>query len=383
MTTTIAPSGFDRVKDLAEGRWDTIIGSLFPSVQKAIGKPGMARCACPIHHSMKGAKADGFRVFKDFNKSGGGVCNTCGTFPTGIDLICFLDGQEGNPRHALQVLEQYFGLNNGPEIKRPALPMRKVAQPVYDESKDPKAIERRKKTLDEIWTTSIPLSELEDDHQAIRYFSETRGVSDLDVIRGQKNMRFNPQLYYDRSEVKNAPPIKFPSIVSLMHGSDGRSVGLHRIYLDENRPEKAPVEKAKKILGRIEETLNGAVRVYSRVPFSPHANVCEGIENGLAIAHSTGRPVFAAGFTTLLSSWKPITGTKFVTVWADRDANKAGINHAMRLKGRMEEMGLNCRVLLPCFFSAESEDWNDVLLQFGIEALASAYSGNSKMTETH
>ena len=106
MAHAMTQSGFDRVKELAEGQWDSIIGSLYPSIAKAISRPGLARCACPVHHSTKGPRADGFRVFDDFIKTGGGVCNTCGTFPTGIDLICFLEGQENNPKHALRILEE-------------------------------------------------------------------------------------------------------------------------------------------------------------------------------------------------------------------------------------------------------------------------------------
>lgn len=382
MANSLAQSPFDRVKELAEGNWDTIIDHLYPELSRATSRPGISRCACPVHASNKGARADGFRVFHDFAKTGGGVCNTCGTFPTGIDLICFLDGQENNPKHALHVLEGYFGLRQDGHVKRgPPLPREK--KPVYDEREDPKAIQKRHKLLKEIWENSVPLSSLPDDHFAIRYLTETRGADDLDLIKRQENIRFNGDLYHSRVELEDHPPLKFPGLVSMFQSVDGREVGLHRIYLGHGVPRKAPVEKNKKVLKRIEEVLNGAVRIQGRAPFTAHANVCEGIETGIAIAYATGHPVYAAGFTSLMSSWIPPEGTQYVTIWADRDYNEAGITHALKLKARLQDDGIMCRILVPSFFDEDAEDWNDVLLHAGFEAVSEAYSGTSEQTDTY
>jgi putative DNA primase/helicase len=374
-------SGFDRVKAMAAGQWASIIETLYPQIAKATYRPGIDRCACPNHHSTKGAKADGFRVFRDFNDTGGAVCNTCGTFPTGIDLICFLDGQEGNPVHALRVLEGYFGLSNRKAAPVMAPPKPKL-KPVYDERTDPVAIKRRMKVLAEIWGQSLPLSELKDDHQAIRYFRETRGIDDLAFIRNQKNMRFHPHLFYARSDIEGHPAVHFPAIISMMHGFDGRPVALHRIYLDEMEPKKAPVDKNKKILARVEAVLNGTVRVQGRVPFGSHANVCEGVETGMAIGYSTGQPMYVAGYATLMAAWKPPAGIRCVTIWADRDANEAGQRHALLLKTKLENDGYMCRVLIPNFLEKANEDWNDVLLTSGFGCIVDAYSGVSTKTET-
>lgn len=382
MAHAMTQSGFDRVKELAEGQWDSIIGSLYPSIAKAISRPGLARCACPVHHSTKGPRADGFRVFDDFIKTGGGVCNTCGTFPTGIDLICFLEGQENNPKHALRILEEYFGLGRGEKVQRTA-PQPRPKEPIYDERSDPEAIKKRLWLLNKIWDDSVPLSELPEDHHAIRYLTETRGADDFDLLAAQENMRFNERLFYEKVEDEENTPVYFPGLVSVMQTVDGEMAGLHRIYLDPKKPQKASVEKNKKILGRLEARLNGAVRINGRAPFTEHANVCEGIETAVAIAYSTGHSIFAAGYTTLMSKWMPPEGTRYVTVWADRDANEAGIRHALELKERLQDMGLKCRILVPDFLATEKEDWNDVLLECGFEEIAEAYSGLSEQTEVY
>jgi hypothetical protein len=373
-------SDFDEVKELARGQWSSIIGTLYPSVSKALAHPGLARCACPVHASNKGDRADGFRVFPDFEQTGGAVCNTCGTFPTGIDLICFLDGQEGNPKHGLEVLRDYFGIStqkNGANNRPTRNINRQKAQvSVPDPRDDPVKIKKRLTVLSRIWNESIPLSKLSDSHQAIRYFTETRGIKDQDFVKSQENMRFHPDLFYASSEQENVPPIKFPGIVSMMHRADGRAAALHRIFLDHHEPKKAPVEKAKKIIGRLNEVLNGAVRIHSQTPFSSHANVCEGIETGAAIAYSTGHPVYAAGYTTLVSSFVPPSGTRFVTIWADRDQNEAGLINAKKLKERLISEGYQARILLPNTLSVLKEDWNDVLIDQGYKQIANSYSGS-------
>ena len=377
---TISESGFDRVKRIAAGRWSKIIGDLYPDLAPALRIPGKTRCACPVHGSRKGAQADGFRVFNDFEQSGGGVCNTCGEFATGIDLICFLEGQSGKPKAALDILESYLGIDKEGKAKPRPLPAPKAAT---REDDDPKAIERRVSLLSNLWTGSLPLSSLADDNQAIRYLVEKRGIADLDLIKSQRNVRFDPCHYFAKSEHAGEPAVKFPAIVSMMHGATGQAVGLHRIYLDHGEARKAPVSEPKKILRRLEKTLNGAIRVTGRAPFTHHANVCEGLENGLSIAFGTGHSVFAAGYATLLAHWNPPSGVRFVTIWCDRDGNKAGINHALKLKERLTGLGIQSRILVPNFLSTEDEDWNDVLLKMGGSALATAYSGHSAQTTTH
>lgn len=74
------------VKDAAEGRWIEICSVLAPQLGPAMEKIGR-HVPCPVHGGQ-----DGFRLFKDFEKSGGGICNTCGARPDGLGLIGWVNG---------------------------------------------------------------------------------------------------------------------------------------------------------------------------------------------------------------------------------------------------------------------------------------------------
>ena len=362
---------FDLVKSQGAGHWPGIIGSMYPDLAPIMQRPGQLRCACPIHGSSKGAGGDGFRLFDDFVQTGGGICNSCGAFPTAIDLVMFLSGCDKFA--AVEQLKQQMGLSSSGRSFRP----RRFKVPVIDPKNarvDQLKAMDRKKLLARIWSEAKSLNELPDDHQAISYLRDVRGIGSVEFIRGQRHMRFHANLYYARSDIEGEPPVCFPGIVSMMHGADGKAVGLHRIFLDTDAPKKAPVDKPKKILRCLEQKLNGAVRIIGRAPATTHVNVCEGIETGLAISYSTGHPVFAAGYATLVKSWQAPASVRFVTIWADRDEGRAGINHALQLKERLTSEGLSCRILEPAYLNTASEDWNDVLLARGYKAICDGYS---------
>lgn len=370
---------FDLVKSEAKGHWPGIIGTMFPDLTQIMHKPGDQRCACPVHGSSKGAAGDGFRLFNDFAQTGGGICNSCGAFPTGIDLVMFLAGCD--KFEAVNMLKRQMGLGMEQRQIRP----RRFSAPIVpprNEQLDRLKIKQRRELLTGIWSEARPLDELTDTHQAIAYLRDLRGIGAESFIRRQRHMRFHPDLYYARSDVEDRPPVTFPGIVSMMHGMDGKAVGLHRIFLDRDKPQKAPVDKPKKILRCLEQKLNGAVRIIGRVPPTAHVSVCEGIETGMAISYATGHPVFAAGYATLVQSWKAPAFVRAVTIWADRDEGEAGMNHASKLKERLLDERIACRILLPSFNRTSSEDWNDVLLDQGHKALFDAYEGKSQHTLT-
>lgn len=360
------------VKELARGRWAQIIGTLYPELSDALSVPGVMRCTCPVHGTTK-RKGDGFRFLPDFHETGGAVCNTCGTFPSGIDLILFLE-QTTSVRRAFEILRSYFGINTASQKIAP-----RQLTPRQEASTGPseEGIKQREILLAKIWNESTALRDLPDDHPAIRYFTETRGIASVDLVKKQRFLRFHSNLFFERSDVQDQPPVCFPGIVSMMHGADGKPVGLHRTFMDHTRPEKAPVLRPKKILKRLDLTLNGSVRIDSATGLTAHANVIEGIENGMSVAYSTGRSVYVAGYATLLSVWRPTPGTKFVTIWCDRDENETGIINARKLQERLHEMNIECRILVPQHMTTKDEDWNDVLIHHGYEALAASYAGHS------
>ena len=74
------------VRAAARGRWLMLLLALAPELDEALAKPGR-HVSCPVHGGR-----DGFRLFKDVDTSGGGICNTCGASPDGFSLLQWLKG---------------------------------------------------------------------------------------------------------------------------------------------------------------------------------------------------------------------------------------------------------------------------------------------------
>ena len=81
-------SNLDRIRAAASGRWDFVVSTIAGIPQSVLdGK----HHACPS--GKCGSKKDGFRVFDDFSKSGGTVCNQCGKHADGFATLQWLTGR--------------------------------------------------------------------------------------------------------------------------------------------------------------------------------------------------------------------------------------------------------------------------------------------------
>jgi len=67
-----------QVKEDARGRWERVLLALAPPLKAALERTGK-HVPCPVHGGR-----DGFRLFRDVADTGGGICNTCGSFANGI-----------------------------------------------------------------------------------------------------------------------------------------------------------------------------------------------------------------------------------------------------------------------------------------------------------
>ncbi|CAI8817436.1 primase-helicase zinc-binding domain-containing protein [Methylocaldum szegediense] len=74
------------VRNAARGAWVAILGDLAPELEAALARPGR-HVPCPVHGGR-----DGFRLYPDAEKTGGGICNTCGAYPDGFSLLMWLKG---------------------------------------------------------------------------------------------------------------------------------------------------------------------------------------------------------------------------------------------------------------------------------------------------
>ena len=180
-------------------------------------------------------------------------------------------------------------------------------------------------------------------------------------------LRFHPSLAY-RDDTGRWR--RFPALVAAVTGNDGDLVGVHRTWLDPDRPVKARVERPRKTLGHIH---GRAVRFGSFNPDTPLL-VGEGIETvlslvtafpdapvgGAALPETVAAAALSAGS---LGSFVPPPGLSRLLIAQDRDAE--GERAARRLQLRCTRLGIGSAVIVP-----HGNDFNDDLRALGTEHLA-------------
>ena len=202
------------------------------------------------------------------------------------------------------------------------------------------------------------------DVQAIRVWNQTQPDSGRVAaylrsrgLSGQVPdvLRFHPELYYSPSQ-------RFPAMVAAFRKLDGTLAGVHRTYLDPLGDGKAPLDPAKKFLGK---TQGAAIRLAELEDDT--LTVTEGIETGLAVMQATGRSVWATGSASGMASLE-LPSVACLDIWADHDdAGVAGGAHP--LAERATRQGCRVFVIVP---DQEGRDWLDVLVEDGGQALRRA-----------
>jgi putative DNA primase/helicase len=324
------------VKAIARGHWSGILSRLAPILEAALARPGR-HVPCPIH----GGK-DGFRVFNDVDLSGGGICNTCGSFSDGFALLMWAN--DWGFRAALDAVARSLGCTDGGTLA----PVTPRPPPVPAHCLDHAAATA---ALQRVWSETVdPDAPVAQPLQ--RYFAY-RGIAaalDPDVVR------FHPALGYYEDRIRVGT---FPAMVSRVSAADGQPVSIHRTYLtDQGR--KAPVQSPKKLMPEAGTLIGSAIRLY---PAGPLLGITEGIETALAVRQRTGTPVWAGLSDRLMEHWQPPPGVDVVFIWADRDRSGAGQAAAKRLQERLDARGVGGIIHLPrgpIPDGAKGLDWADV-----------------------
>lgn len=343
------------VKAAARGRWLGILENLAPALDPALGRIGR-HVACPVH---RGNNGDGFRLFRDVAESGGGICNTCGAKPNGLDLLQWVNGWTF--RETVEAVAGYLGLS----ARTPSLAPRASYVPARPKFK--RSDGQLRETLRRIWRECISVT-----HPAAetaRRYLHRRGLS-AKQLSEVSAVRFHPELIYRDEEGRQTGV--FPALVCLITDAAGRPATLHRIYLSPSG-EKAPVDAPKKMMPVLEgRSVTGGCVQLGRI--RPVLGIAEGVETALAVNRATGMTVWAAVNATLLERWEPPTEAEAVYIWADLDRpdRKTGVRRgeeaAERLRRRLSEMGIEASILIPASPIPEGStglDWNDVLLEQG------------------
>ncbi|WPL17517.1 Zinc-binding domain of primase-helicase [Thiorhodovibrio winogradskyi] len=335
--------------------WLTVLDLLArPALEAALQRPGR-HGPCPVHGAGQG---DGFRLFPDVDRSGGGICATCGAYPDGFALLGWLFGWSFP--EALNRVAGVLELTNAtPPLARPA---------VVDRSKFPvcvskQAADQARARLRALWNES-----LRPDHPGavvLQRYLVQRGLSDADF--DQRVLRFHPGLPYWSTAGTDRPLCmgRFPAMLALVSAPDGSAMTLHRTYLREDGAGKAPMPAPKKLMasGQNRSLVGSAVRLcpVERAK-TPALGLAEGIETALAVRAMTGMPVWAALSATLLERFTPPPGLRRLVVWADKDRSGVGEQAAQALQRRLRaSVEVRIRVpLAPIPPLARGVDWADV-----------------------
>ncbi|MFX4226326.1 MAG: DUF7146 domain-containing protein [Porticoccaceae bacterium] len=363
----------DEVLKAAVGRWTEIYqrffhGHLDKKIVQRYGKHG----GCPLCGGT-----DRFRFYRDFEETGGGICNKCGGFRNGLLLL-----RQNNNLPLNIIIDQvgeYLGVQPQQHWTQPngAYPSRKSGKGWPSKKKpedkfipqreiiDPKKIAEQRQRLNDIWTASVPLShELA---RPARLYFDGRGVN---ATRYETNpfIQFHQGLdYWDENtgEVLG----KFPALVMMFINQERKPTNLHRIYLTP-QGDKAPVNgDPKKMTKKPDDlTLTG-----SAIWLSPPAaviGVTEGVETGIAVEAGTGLPVAACGNAVLLERFMPSDEVKIIHNFVDKDRSERGEEAAIALRERMAIARPDIQIFdhmppMDIPRNAKCVDWLDVWSNYG------------------
>jgi putative DNA primase/helicase len=328
------------IKSRAHGHWTSILRALGIDEQILNGKnqpcPLFSECGAP--RRATGGKLTNVDRFQYTDKFGEGNyhCRHCGT-GGGLKLA---QGVLGIPfPELLDRIERQLGCGNLPSIA-PSSP----------------SPERMKRLCQRIWQEAKPIV-LGDE---VDRYLRNRGIA---LTQYPRTLRYHPALgYYEKQDgqQRSKKIAEYPAMIACVQGSDGHAVTLHRTYLKEGK--KALGSQSKKVLS---SGINGAA-VRLDEPTDELA-ITEGLETGLAVRLSTGKPLWAAlNCGNLEKLWLP-DSVKRVCIYADNDADGeyagqvSAYTLAQRLVKEARKQGLErtVKVFVP---KHDGTDWADVWL---------------------
>jgi putative DNA primase/helicase len=345
----------------AKGRWVEIMEELAPSLKNAIDAGG-THVPCP--HPDHASSSDGFRLFNDFPVSGGGVCNTCGTYPYGLLLLEWLSKTDRNPsgKPPEQIRQEVMGVLRGidqGEIRRQE---RRKAPVVFAPKIDPVQAQRG---LDRVMDRMMDIRGTPAERYLLKRGIYQQNMADI--------LRFHPLLPYYDSKTKELLG-EFPAMLAPVTNAEGKLVSIHRTFITPEG-DKAPVPDAKRLMPGVEKLNGAAIKLF---PCTEVLGVGEGIETMLAVHAITRLPVWSCVSAGLLEEVSLPLSVRHVVIWADKDAKGRGQEAAETLAERVVKEHRSVEVVYPGQAIPPDEkglDWLDVLVQYGEQGFPPRWRG--------
>ena len=340
----------DLVRNAARGAWLSVLNFLAPELERAISKPGR-HIACPVH----GGK-DGFKLFRDADLSGGGICNSCGAKPDGFSLLMWLRGWSFPD--ALKAVANVLGISADGDHQKLVV----VQRPVFTKSKSTVDNDWLKAVLRTIWRESKSVHHA--DAEPVRLYLQSRGLDSL--IPDWPSIRFHPNMQY---KDENGTLIgHYPAMLALIQQGN-EAITIHRTFLTPDGC-KVSVDSSKKWMPVPSDkiVMGSAIRLGK-----PGRVLCvtEGIETALAVIEATGMVTWPLISATMMTHFVIPTGVEKLLIWSDLDRSMAGKFAATKLAERAKAQGVEAVIREPngpLPTDAKSIDWLDVLNQQGPNA---------------
>lgn len=336
----------DVVKRQAQGHWLSIIQILLPELQPALIKPGR-HVPCPVHGGR-----DGFRLFRDVNDTGGGICNTCGAKADGFEVLMWLRGwtfAQALSQVAMLIATESSSFTH----TAPTTPLYSYADT------------QRQAKLNQCWQAAKPITH-PDAEPARRYFRQ-RGLNA--ALIAYASLRYHPKLaYYD---IDYCLVDYYPALLAAVANADG-IVTLLRTYLTKDG-YKAPVPEPKKLMPATSDKNVAGCAIRLGQPEQVLA-VTEGLESALSVIEATGMVTWSLISASLMPSFIWPSQVNKLVIWADLDRPavktgcQAGIQAAEKLAQRARAAGLSVEIHIPALTlpeHAHSVDCLDVFNQYG------------------
>jgi len=366
-----------KLESIADGQWGFIFARLAPSLSEAIECDAKKHCPCPVHGGT-----DGFKFFKDYESTGGGVCNTCGCKKSGISLLMWVN--TWSFKEALFAVADMLGIEDNGEYTAPSIKPR-IVEPKKISAEQIKEDQRRTDNIRRIWKEEC-INIMDPKAEPLRLYMVRRGL-EYDVLP-QTTVKFHPSLPYYDGEGKVLG--KYPAMVAVVYDKDGKACTLHRTYLTQNG-HKAPVPDAKKIMAyaSTKSMVGGAIwleRLDSKLSEKGNGKklaIAEGIETAIAVKLGTSSqfPVWSVISATMLEKFVVPEGVEEVLVFADKDRAVVkpggetiypGQDAAKNLINRLRSEGITAKGYIPTVDIPEEQksvDWADMYKWYGKSAL--------------
>ena len=342
------------IRKRAEGYWPEIIKNLLPEFTEAVDN-ATNHVPCPIH----GGK-DGFRFFDDWKITGGGICNTCGSYSDGFKLL--VRTLPITPEEAFTIVQKF--------LKKGPFGQRRISHKITKTTNSNILIKKESK-----WFRAIVDGCSEGGKEKIKTYLESRGLTG----RIPFGFCFHPSLGYyanDKDGKKKKLIGKFPAIVAKVY-LEKEVCGVHVTYLAPDGKGKAQVPSPKKLVSRwVGEKMTGGTIHVGKMSSKKPLVVCEGIETGLAIHEATDLPVFVATSAVLLERVKLPDAPPCFYIAADLDLNGTGQKSAGELANKLVAEEKKVHLVSPegpVPQNQKSVDWLDVLNHDGPQKVATAF----------